>query len=93
MLTFNAKIRKDKGKGASRRLRIENKIPAIIYGKNKEAISIELNHDEVFNKESTVEFYELLLLVVSNEKTKVKVQYIQRHLFKPKLTHIDFLRV
>ncbi|MGP1939510.1 MAG: 50S ribosomal protein L25 [Arsenophonus sp. ET-DL9-MAG3] len=93
MLTINAEIRKKKGKGPSRRLNKKNKLPAIIYGGNKEPISIKLNHDEVINQENKQEFYEILTLLIDGKKTKVKVQAIQRHLFKPKLMHIDFLRV
>ncbi|HGJ5874047.1 MULTISPECIES: 50S ribosomal protein L25 [Arsenophonus] len=93
MLTINAEIRKEQGKGASRRLRKNNKLPAIVYGGDQEPVSIELNHDEVINQESKPEFYEVLTLVVDGKKTKVKVQAVQRHPFKPKLTHIDFLRV
>lgn len=93
MLTINAEIRKEQGKGASRRLRKDNKLPAIVYGGDQEPVSIELSHDEILNQESKPEFYEVLTLVVDGEKTKVKVQAVQRHPFKPKLTHIDFLRV
>ncbi|WP_063655306.1 50S ribosomal protein L25 [Candidatus Arsenophonus triatominarum] len=93
MLTINAKIRKEQGKGASRRLRKDNKLPAIVYGGAQEPVSIELSHDEMINQESKPEFYEVLTLVVDGKKTKVKVQTVQRHPFKPKLTHIDFLRV
>ena len=32
MFTINAEVRKEQGKGASRRLRAANKFPAIIYG-------------------------------------------------------------
>lgn len=93
MLTINAEIRKEQGKGASRRLRKDNKLPAIVYGGDQEPVSIELSHDEIINQESKPEFYEVLTMVVDGKKTKVKVQAVQRHPFKPKLTHIDFLRV
>ncbi|MBE8595450.1 MULTISPECIES: 50S ribosomal protein L25 [Xenorhabdus] len=92
MLTINAEVRKEQGKGASRRLRRANKFPAIIYGGNQEPVSIELDHDAVINHESKPEFYEVLTLVVDGKETTVKVQAVQRHPFKPKLTHIDFLR-
>lgn len=35
MFTINAEVRKEQGKGASRRLRAANKFPAIIYGGKK----------------------------------------------------------
>ncbi|WP_420837754.1 50S ribosomal protein L25 [Arsenophonus endosymbiont of Bemisia tabaci] len=90
---MNAEIRKEQGKGASRRLRKDNKLPAIVYGGDQEPVFIELNHDEIINQENKPEFYEVLTLVVDGKKTKVKVQAVQRHPFKPKLTHIDFFRV
>lgn len=39
------------------------------------------------------EFYsEVLTIVVDGKEEKVKVQAVQRHAFKPKLSHIDFVR-
>lgn len=43
MFTINVEARKEQGKGASRRLRLANKFPAIIYGGNEAAVAIELN--------------------------------------------------
>nr|WP_314263872.1 50S ribosomal protein L25 [uncultured Moellerella sp.] len=92
MITLNAEVRKDQGKGASRRLRRTNKFPAIVYGGNQEPVSIELFHDDVINQEKKSEFYDVMTLVIDGKETQVKVQAVQRHPFKPKLTHIDFLR-
>ncbi|CAQ83757.1 MULTISPECIES: 50S ribosomal protein L25 [Photorhabdus] len=93
MFTINAEVRKEQGKGASRRLRRANKFPAIVYGGKQEPVSIELDHDQVINMEHKAEFYsEILTLVIDGKETKVKVQAVQRHPFKPKLAHIDFLR-
>jgi hypothetical protein len=58
------------------------------------AVSIELDHDSVKNMEAKPEFYsEAVTLVIDGKETKVKVQAVQRHPFKPKLAHIDFVRV
>ncbi|GDX04715.1 50S ribosomal protein L25 [Buttiauxella sp. WJP83] len=93
MFTINAVERKEQGKGASRRLRAANKFPAIIYGGSEAAISIELDHDNVMNLQTKPGFYEeVLTLVVDGKEVKVKVQAVQRHPFKPKLSHIDFVR-
>ncbi|VTP64952.1 50S ribosomal protein L25 [Serratia rubidaea] len=57
------------------------------------AIAIELDHDSVKNMEAKPEFYdEAIVLVIDGKETKVKVQAVQRHPFKPKLAHIDFVR-
>lgn len=93
MFTFNAEVRKEQGKGASRRLRAANKFPAIIYGGNAEPVAIELAHDAVINVQKEDSFYsEVLTINVAGKEEKVKVQAVQRHPFKPKVTHIDFVR-
>jgi len=92
--TFEAQVRTDSGKGASRRLRHANKFPAVIYGKGEEAISIELEHDLVNNAQAKEGFFEsALTLVVDGKEIAVQVKAMQRHAFKPKLQHIDFIRV
>ena len=94
MLTINAEVRKEQGKGASRRLRAANKFPAIVYGGKEAAVSIELDHDNVMNMQAKPGFYdEVLVLDIDGKETQVKVQAVQRHPFKPKLHHIDFVRV
>lgn len=94
MFTINAEARSVQGKGASRRLRHANKFPAIVYGGKEDPMSIELDHDSIMNMQAKEGFYsEVLTLVVDGKSTKVKVQAVQRHPFKPKLTHMDFVRV
>ncbi|CUU24691.1 50S ribosomal protein L25 [Duffyella gerundensis] len=93
MFTIEAEERKEQGKGASRRLRTANKFPAIIYGGEEAAVAIELDHDQVMNMQVKPEFYtDVLTLAVAGKEVKVKVQAVQRHPFKPKLQHIDFVR-
>ncbi|QCI16973.1 50S ribosomal protein L25 [Buchnera aphidicola (Aphis helianthi)] len=94
MLIINAEIRDKKGKSFSRKLRIKNKFPAILYGLNKTPMSLILDHDPVFNLQKKIDFYnDILILLIKDKKYKVKVQCIQRHAFKLKLLHIDFLYV
>jgi len=93
MFTINAEVRKEQGKGASRRLRTANKFPAIVYGGTEAPVAIELDHDKVWNMQTKPGFYsDVLTLAVDGKEVKVKIQAVQRHPFKPKLTHIDFVR-
>ena len=47
----------------------------------------------MWNMQNNAEFYnEVLTLVVDGKEEKVKAQAVQRHPFKPKLSHIDFVR-
>ena len=90
---FNAEVRQAQGKGASRRLRHNGQIPAIIYGGSEAPVSIILNHDELNNAQVHDSFYsDVITLVVEGKEVAVKVQAMQRHPFKPKLVHIDFKR-
>ncbi|KFA59846.1 50S ribosomal protein L25 [Gilliamella sp. Choc4-2] len=94
MFTLKAEVRKVHGKGASRRLRHAGQFPAIIYGGAEAAISVVLDHNRVFNMQEKPEFYsEVLTIEVDGKAVKVKVQAVQRHPFKPKLVHMDFVRV
>ena len=93
MFTINAEVRAVQGKGASRRLRAANKFPAIIYGGDAAPVAIELDQDKVWNQQTKEGFYtEVLTIVFDGKEEKVKVQAVQRHPFKPKLSHVDFVR-
>lgn len=92
--TFEAEVRVSKGTGASRRLRHEGKVPAIIYGGNADPVSIVLDHNKVNHAQEHLEFYnENITIKVNGKDEVVRVQAIQRHPTKPKLIHLDFLRV
>lgn len=91
---LDAEIRTDEGKGASRRLRRENKIPAVIYGGNKAPQSISLAHNEVMHKLEHEAFYSHILTVnLEGKQQKAVLKDLQRHPSKPKLLHLDLQRV
>ena len=87
--------RDDQGRGASRRLRREErKIPAIIYGGNKEATPIAIWHNELKKAlENEAFFSHILTVELGGKKESVILKDLQRHPYKPILTHADFLRV
>ena len=92
--TLNAQARNDLGKGASRRLRHEDKVPAIVYGAGQEPVAVALDHKKAIIAQQEDSFYtEELTLVIDGKEVKVKVKDVQRHPFKPKLAHLDFIRV
>ena len=69
---LEAELRNDIGRGASRRLRQANKIPAVIYGADKEAITLALDHNKTMNALSHEAFYSHIL-TLNMGKTKEKV--------------------
>ena len=94
IFNLDASVRTDLGKGASRRLRREDKLPGIIYGGEEAPVSITLDHNKVNNAADFEAFYShVLTLNVDGKAVEVLVKDMQRHPFKPKITHIDFQRV
>ncbi len=96
METFEiiAEPREDMGKGASRRLRREGKVPGVVYGANKDAASIMVSHNEIFHHLENEAFYShILTLQVGKAKEKVVLKDLQRHPYKPVVLHLDLLRV
>lgn len=91
---LDAELRNDIGKGASRRLRHANKVPAIIYGGGEDAVSLTLEHHKAANALSHEAFYSHILTLKTGKKSeKVILKAVQRHPSEPRLLHIDFLRV
>lgn len=91
---FKAEIRSDMGKGASRRLRRQGGVPAILYGGKEEAVSLTLDHDKLINAADHEGFYShILTLHIGGKKHQAILKDLQRHPFKPKITHLDFQRV
>lgn len=93
-ITLNAKSRTDLGKGASRRLRHADLVPAIVYGAGKEPVSITFEQKELRKVEAIEAFYSSVLsLEIDGTAEQVLLKAIQRHAFKERIQHLDLLRV
>mgnify|MGYP001411321724 FL=1 len=92
--TLVAESRGDMGKGASRRLRKSEMVPAIVYGAKKAALSIQLKHSDVLKSSSQESFYSQILdLSIDGKVERVVLKDMQRHPYKPFVMHMDFQRV
>ena len=92
--TLVAESRGDTGKGASRRLRKSEMVPAIVYGAKKAALSIQLKHSDVLKSSSQESFYSQILdLSIDGKVERVVLKDMQRHPYKPFVMHMDFQRV
>lgn len=94
--TLNATLRsqEEQGKGASRRLRRQNLIPAIIYGGNSEPKSINLKANELSKALQSESFFASLINIdVAGETEEVIIKDLQRHPAKGFAMHADFQRV
>ncbi|WP_312931324.1 50S ribosomal protein L25/general stress protein Ctc [Pseudomonas sp.] len=91
---LNAQKRTDLGKGASRRLRHSQSIPAVVYGGNKEAESLTIVLKEIAKLfENEAAFSHVIELNVDGAKQNVIVKAMQRHPVKQFIMHADFIRV
>ncbi|MFT5505005.1 MAG: large subunit ribosomal protein L25 [Gammaproteobacteria bacterium] len=91
---LNAVSRTDSGKGASRRLRRQNQVPAIIYGGNNEPAQISLEHNEFSHQlENEAIYTQIIDLQVGSDSEEVILRDLQRHPYKNRILHADFYRI
>ena len=89
-----AEIRQDQGKGASRRLRHADKVPAIIYGAGRPPRALSFDHNKVLKQLENESFYSSILNIKVGEKSQAAiVKDIQRHPSKARIMHIDLQRI
>jgi large subunit ribosomal protein L25 len=92
---LQADLREDVGKGASRRLRRQGKIPAVIYGGKIAPAMLSLEHDPIMHAAANESFYSSILEIkVSDGRVQaVVVRDVHRHPYKAQIMHLDFMRV
>jgi len=89
-----ADIREDQGKGASRRLRHEGKVPAIIYGAGRPPRALVFDHNRVLQQLDNEKFYSSVLNIKVGENSQAAIlKDVQRHPAKPIVMHLDFQRI
>src|SRR5580658_6509421 len=91
---LDAEFRETQGKGASRRLRHDGKVPAILYGGHAEARALTLSHQKLLIMLDNERFYSTILnLKVGDQTQPAILKDVQRHPFKNAVVHVDFQRV
>lgn len=89
-----AEFRETQGKGASRRLRHEGKVPAILYGGHADARTLTVSHQKLLIMLDNERFYSTILsLKVGDQAQAAILKDVQRHPFKNAIVHVDFQRV
>ena len=89
-----AEFRETHGKGASRRLRHEGKVPAILYGGHADARALTLSHQKLLIMLDNERFYSTILSLKVGDQTQAAIlKDVQRHPFKNAIVHVDFQRV
>jgi large subunit ribosomal protein L25 len=94
-IEIHAELRKDVGKGASRRLRrLAEKVPGIIYGGTDDPVPLTMSSNELSKAMQLESFYSRILnVVVDGKSEQAVVRDLQRNPANERVQHIDFLRI
>ena len=93
-LTLSAEARDRAGKGASRALRREGRVPAVIYGNNEEPQSIHVEEKLLSKLLGTGHFFNSVVMVEVNGKAvRTLPKDVAFHPVTDRPLHADFLRV
>ena len=89
-----AENREDTGKGASRRLRRQGLVPAIIYGAGRPPRALAFDHNKVIKQLESESFYSSVLNIKVGDKSQAAIlKDLQRHPAKRQILHMDFQRI
>jgi large subunit ribosomal protein L25 len=93
-LTLSAETRDRAGKGASRHLRREGRVPAVIYGDKKEPVAIHLAERELNKALGTGHFMNSVVMISAGKETiRTLPKDVQFHPVSDRAIHVDFLRI
>jgi large subunit ribosomal protein L25 len=93
-LTLPAETRERAGKGASRALRREGRVPAVVYGGNEEPLAIHVEEKELRRQLGTGHFFNSIVEVeVGGKKLRTLPKDVAFHPVTDRPLHVDFLRL
>ncbi|MBB4856723.1 large subunit ribosomal protein L25 [Novosphingobium chloroacetimidivorans] len=93
-LNLPAETREGVGKGASRALRREGRVPAVIYGNKEEPLSIHVEAKELVRLLGTGHFMNSIVeLEVGGKKLRTLPKDVAFHPVNDRPLHVDFLRL
>lgn len=89
-LTLSAEARERAGKGASRAIRREGRVPAVIYGNNEDPLGIHVEERALVKLLGTGHFMNSVVMVNGIRTLPKDVQF---HPVTDRPLHVDFLRI
>ena len=93
-LTLPAETRDRAGKGASRALRNQGRVPAVVYGANQEPLSIHVEEKLLAKMLSTGHFMNSVVMIdAAGQATRTLPKDVQFHPVTSRPVHVDFLRI
>jgi large subunit ribosomal protein L25 len=94
-LTLSAETRERAGKGASRAIRREGRVPAVIYGNKQEALSIHVEEKVLMKALLTGHFMNSVVMIETGKGAAIRTlpKDVQFHPVSDRPLHVDFLRI
>ena len=93
-LTLSAETRERAGKGASRALRNQGRVPAVVYGEKQEPLSIHVEEKALVKILNTGHFMNSLVMIdCAGTTTRTLPKDVQFHPVTDRPMHVDFLRI
>ena len=93
-LTLPAEARERAGKGASRALRRDGRVPAVIYGDKKEPLAVHVEEKRLAKMLSTGHFMNTVVMIdAGGEPHRTLPKDVQFHPVTSRPIHVDFLRI
>jgi large subunit ribosomal protein L25 len=93
-LTLPAEARERAGKGASRVLRREGRVPAVIYGGKEEPTTIHIEAKELVRQLGTGHFMNSIVMIeLGGKKLRTIPKDVALHPVSDRPLHVDFLRL
>jgi len=94
IVALSAQSRQQTGKGAARQTRFKGHVPAVIYGRGREAQSLTVEAKMLERALTGIEPESTIIeLAVDGKKTKALIREIQRHAIRPDIIHVDFYEI
>jgi large subunit ribosomal protein L25 len=94
LLTLSAETRDRAGKGASRAMRREGRVPAVVYGNKQEALAIHLEEKALIKAMANGHFMNTVVMIDGvGENVRTLPKDVQFHPVTDRPLHVDFLRI
>ncbi len=93
-VALKAERRVANGKGGARQVRLQGRVPAVVYGRGREPESLSLSLGELEKALTGIAAGSTLIdLSVEGDTIKTLIREIQRHPVRTRITHVDFYEI
>ncbi|HSG79754.1 MAG TPA: 50S ribosomal protein L25 [Acidimicrobiia bacterium] len=93
-VSLRAEVGRETGSGPTRRLRAAGKVPAVVYGRGIDPVSVAVEQRELYAALHTdAGLNAIINLEVDGSDYTTIAREIQRHPWRGEITHLDFLQI